>query len=99
MSKTKIPEKAECLQISQEVMPEIMTVSQVAKYLQLNPQVVYRHVKKGTIPVSKIGKTLRFRKATIDKWLDTLSDDSLKRATGLVEARPAAIVGMDLTVD
>ena len=82
----------------QEVMPEIMTVSQVAKYLQLNPQVVYRHVKKGTIPVSKIGKTLRFRKATIDKWLDTLSDVSLKRATGMAENRPH-VVGMDLTVD
>ena len=50
--------------------PDIMTVEQVAAYLQLHPQVVYRHVREGKIPVSKIGQTLRFPKAVIDKWLE-----------------------------
>lgn len=49
--------------------PEVMTVEQVAAYLQLHPQVVYRHVREGKIPVSRIGQTLRFPKSVIDSWL------------------------------
>lgn len=49
--------------------PDVMTVEQLAAYLQLNPQVVYRHVRDGRIPVSRIGQTLRFPKSVIDAWL------------------------------
>ena len=50
--------------------PEIMTVAQAAEYLQLHKQVLYSHVRKGTVPVSRVGKTLRFKKSVLDAWLE-----------------------------
>lgn len=51
--------------------PEIMTVEQVAEYLQLHPQVVYRHIRHGTIPVCRIGRTARVKKSILDQFLDS----------------------------
>jgi excisionase family DNA binding protein len=51
--------------------PEVMTVEQLADYLQLHPQVLYRHIRQGNIPVSRIGKTLRFKRSVIDAWLES----------------------------
>ena len=47
----------------------IMTVEQLAEYLQLNPQTVYRKAQTGEIPSIRIGKILRFKKDIIDAWL------------------------------
>lgn len=51
------------------MMYEVMTVGQVAQYLQLDEQTVYRKAKRGEIPVARIGKTMRFKKDLIDGWL------------------------------
>ena len=48
---------------------EIMTVKQLAEYLKLNFQTVYKKVQKGEIPGSKIGRGWRFQKVIIDRWL------------------------------
>jgi len=50
-------------------MYEVMTVGQLAQYLQLDEQTVYRKAKRGEIPVVRIGKTMRFKKDLIDGWL------------------------------
>lgn len=50
-------------------MYEVMTTEQLASYLQLDEQTVYRKAKRGEIPVVRIGKTLRFKKEMIDSWL------------------------------
>ncbi|MEW6356463.1 MAG: helix-turn-helix domain-containing protein [Planctomycetota bacterium] len=50
--------------------PEIMTVAQAARYLQFHKQVLYRHIRKGTVPVSRVGKTIRFKKSVLDTWLE-----------------------------
>jgi len=52
------------------VFPEIMTIEDVAAYLDLHPQVIYRHVRNGTIPTSRIGRTLRFKKSVLDAFLE-----------------------------
>lgn len=59
--------------------PEIMTIEQAAEYLQLHKQVVYRHVRKGTIPASRIGATIRFKKSVIDAWLEDSALETLHR--------------------
>jgi len=59
--------------------PEIMTIDQAAEYLQLHKQVVYRHVRKGTIPASRIGATIRFKKSVIDAWLEDSALENLRR--------------------
>ena len=50
-------------------MYDVMTASQLAEYLQLDEQTIYRKAKRGEIPAVRIGKTLRFKKDLIDGWL------------------------------
>lgn len=54
-------------------MQEIMTAKQLADYLQLNELTIYKKVQLGEIPVVKLGRSLRFKKNIIDKWLETES--------------------------
>lgn len=69
--------------------PEVMTIDQVADYLHLHKQVVYRHVKRGNIPASRIGATIRFKKSVIDAWLEESARRSLRAgARGAAAAKP-----------
>jgi len=70
--------------------PEVMTIDQIASYLQLHKQVVYRHVKQGNIPVSRIGSTIRFKKSVIDAWLE---DSALRSLRKIGEEKPAPRAG------
>ena len=49
---------------------EIMTVEEVAKYLKLKPQTVYKWAQEGHLPGAKLGKEWRFRRQMIDEWID-----------------------------
>ena len=51
--------------------PDVMTVEQVAAYLQLNKLTVYKHVREGRIPASKIGKSYRIRRSDVDSFLES----------------------------
>jgi excisionase family DNA binding protein len=57
---------------------EILTVEQVAAYLQLQPQTIYKWAQERRIPAAKVGREWRFRRSIIDRWLDDqiLGDDS-----------------------
>ena len=57
---------------------DILTLEEVAAYLRLTPQTIYKWAQEKRIPAAKLGKEWRFRKAIIDKWLDDqiLSEDS-----------------------
>lgn len=61
---------------------ELMTLKEVAGYLRLSGQTLYKMVKQGQIPVLKVGSRWRFRKAEVDEWMR-------KRATS-VQAAPQA---------
>jgi excisionase family DNA binding protein len=50
---------------------EIMTVEQVARYLKLKPQTVYKWAQEGQLPGAKLGKEWRFRRRLIDQWVDS----------------------------
>ncbi len=50
-------------------MEKLMTLSQLAEYLQLGKSTVYKMVQKGEIPGIKIANQWRFKKSEIDKWL------------------------------
>ena len=52
-------------------MAEIMTVEEVAKYLKLKPQTVYKWAQEGLLPGAKLGKEWRFQRRTLDEWIDT----------------------------
>ncbi|HQM51030.1 MAG TPA: helix-turn-helix domain-containing protein [Candidatus Hydrogenedentes bacterium] len=50
---------------------EIMTVEEVAGYLKVKPQTVYKWAQDGQIPGTKLGKEWRFRRRILDEWIDT----------------------------
>jgi len=57
---------------------QIMTVKQVAEYLQMDEHTVYKLARSGQIPSIKIAGQWRFKKDVIDKWI---SEEALKRVT------------------
>jgi excisionase family DNA binding protein len=59
---------------------EILTIVQAAEFLQFHPDKVYRLVRSGEIPASKIGKEWRIRRADIEALLDRTANK--RRAVG-----------------
>jgi len=50
-------------------MAKIMTIDEVADYLQLNKKTIYRLLWRRNIPATKVGNKWRFDRASIDAWL------------------------------
>lgn len=60
------------------MLSDVMTVSEVAEYLRINPQTVYRKAKAGELPALRIGRAIRFRKAELDERLKGLPGNEVK---------------------
>lgn len=48
---------------------QIMTPKEAAKYLGFHLVTIYRLLKKGDVPATKIGGQWRFKKDVLDAWL------------------------------
>ncbi len=48
----------------------LMTIKQLAEYLNVNDRTVLKLVSDGSLPGVKVGNQWRFRKAMVDTWLD-----------------------------
>ena len=48
-----------------------MTLPQVAEYLQVSRDLIYRLAQKGRIPASKVSGRWRFKKEKIDQWMES----------------------------
>ena len=55
---------------SRESRSDLMTVEQVADYLQLNKLTVYKYIREGRLPAARLGKAYRIRLADVDAFLD-----------------------------
>jgi len=53
-----------------EPMDALMTIEEVASYLRLSKDTVYRMAQAGKIPASKVGQQWRFRREDVDAWLE-----------------------------
>ena len=51
-------------------MSELMTLAEVADYLRVTQKTIYRLLEQGKIPATKVGRQWRFRKKSIDEWLN-----------------------------
>jgi len=51
---------------------EIMTVSQVAEFLQLSEMTTYKLVQEGKIPAFKIGRHWRVKRDDLDELIERL---------------------------
>ena len=50
-----------------------MTLQEVAEYLQLSKDRIYRLAQTGSIPASKVGNRWRFRRERIDNWMEDMA--------------------------
>ena len=49
---------------------EIMTIGELSKYLKIAKSTLHKLAQEGRLPEQKVGRLWRFRKETIDSWLD-----------------------------
>jgi PTS system nitrogen regulatory IIA component len=61
------------------VMTRVMNVDEVARYLRVVPDTIYRKARRGEIPAVKMGKVWRFPKETLDKWLNDAALETVKK--------------------
>ncbi len=54
----------------------ILTVRQVAEYLQLSKSKIYYMIQRGTIPHVRLGKNVRIRHSQLIKWLEERSENT-----------------------
>lgn len=50
-------------------MANVMTLEEVAAFLQVHPSTIYRLLKQGKIPAFKIGSDWRFNQESIERWM------------------------------
>lgn len=48
----------------------ILTIDELASYLKIPKSTLYKLAQKGKVPGQKVGRHWRFRKETIDRWLE-----------------------------
>jgi excisionase family DNA binding protein len=51
-------------------IPLVMTIEEASKYLRIPLSSLYKLAQEGKVPCQKVGRHWRFRKETIDLWLD-----------------------------
>lgn len=51
-------------------MERLMTAKQVGELIEVKPSTVYQWVHIGLIPYVKIGKSVRFKKDELLRWID-----------------------------
>ena len=51
------------------MVSSVMTVEELADYLKMKVVTIYKHAQRGKIPGFKVGSKWRFKKETIDEWI------------------------------
>lgn len=51
-----------------------MTMEEIAEYLRVSKETIYKMAQKKQLPASKVGNQWRFNKKTVDEWLTTKSN-------------------------
>lgn len=49
---------------------EVLTVKQVAEFLQMDERIIYKLAKQGDIPSFKVSNQWRFLKKDIESWVE-----------------------------
>ncbi len=49
---------------------DVLTIEELSIYLKIPKSTLYKLVREGKVPAQKVGRHWRFRKKSIDRWLD-----------------------------
>lgn len=52
-----------------EVTDRWLSVQEIAQYLGVSKETVYRWLEKGKIPAHRVGKLWKFKTAEVDEWI------------------------------
>jgi len=52
---------------------EVMDLRQASQYLGVSPDTLYKYLSRGKIPAFKLGNRWRFKKSTLDHWMERQS--------------------------
>lgn len=52
-----------------EVTERWLSVQEIAKYLGISKETVYRWLEKGKIPAHRVGKLWKFKTSEVDEWI------------------------------
>jgi excisionase family DNA binding protein len=63
-----------------EDLPQVLTIEEASKYLRIPLSSLYKLAQDAKIPCQKVGRHWRFRKVTLDQWLDDRSPSSPKNS-------------------
>lgn len=69
----------------------LLTVEELAKYLKIKPDTIYKKVRKGELPAIKLGKLVRFPKDLIDQWIIEQATKTMKEVKAAKEAVEARV--------
>jgi excisionase family DNA binding protein len=58
---------------NEESMPDMMTISEVAKYLKLHELTVRRLAREGELPAFKVGRQWRIKRDLLENWIQERS--------------------------
>ncbi len=59
----------------------VFTVQELASYLRMKPLTIYKHAATGRLPGFKVGSHWRFKKRTIDLWIQAQETSNLNQKT------------------
>ncbi len=59
----------------------VFTVRELAKYLRMKPLTIYKHASSGKLPGFKVGSHWRFKKQTIDSWIEAQEQSNINNKT------------------
>lgn len=67
--------------------PTVMTIDELATYLQVAKSTLYKLAQDGKVPGQKVGKHWRFHRNAIDRWLaeHRYDSDGSSKPRGLEE--------------
>jgi len=63
----------------------------LARYLQVSKSSLYKPSQEGKVPGQQVGKHWRFRRETIDRWLDSRAPDVTGWPCASNSAAPASL--------
>ncbi|HTL69866.1 MAG TPA: helix-turn-helix domain-containing protein [Candidatus Eisenbacteria bacterium] len=57
----------------------VFTVQELATYLRMRPLTIYKHASAGKLPGFKVGSHWRFKRKTIDKWIQAQEKSNINQ--------------------
>jgi excisionase family DNA binding protein len=57
---------------------EVLNIGQLSRYLRVPKSTLYRLAAEGRIPSHKVGRHWRFRRESVDRWLDEPGEQAIR---------------------